>query len=241
MNPYRDLLYLTQADWHGYDSAETALAKHRSRAPYYAWFTRGWLPPDRSARILDIGCGSGQFLWFLRERGYRNCSGVDLDGRQVELGRQLGLDCQTANIVTKLRDLKTPCDLIAVFDVLEHLSKDELHEVMTLISERLEPGGGRLLLSVPNAESPLGPAVLYGDLTHEAAFTWASIYELCYCHGLSIKAFRDPFPAPVTSLRRVYRLVAVTARRIEAARLRVLGLSAPRFWSHNLWAYAEKK
>ena len=241
MNPYRESLYLTQADWHGYDSAETALAKHQTRAPYYAWFTKGWLPHDKSAMVLDLGCGSGQFLWFLRERGYRNCSGVDLDARQVELGRQLGLDCQAADILTALHELKKRCDLIAVFDVLEHLRKDELHEVMTLISKRLEPGGGRLLLSVPNAESPSGPAVLYGDLTHEAAFTWGSICELCYCHGLTIKAFRDPFPAPVTSLRWVYRLVALTARRIEAARLRVLGLSAPRFWSYNLWAYAEKQ
>ena len=37
-----------------------------------------WLPSDRSAPILDAGCGEGNLLAFLRAKGYANLSGFDL-------------------------------------------------------------------------------------------------------------------------------------------------------------------
>src|SRR5437016_7027213 len=37
-----------------------------------------WLPPDKDIHILDIGCGYGEFLYFLRSLGYRNIVGLDL-------------------------------------------------------------------------------------------------------------------------------------------------------------------
>jgi len=67
MNPYRDAFYNRQAEWHSYANLEFAKAKHEQRLAYYDWYTRGWLPEDRSTPLRDIGCGSGQFLYFLRE------------------------------------------------------------------------------------------------------------------------------------------------------------------------------
>jgi len=37
----------------------------------------GWLPRDRGARILDLGCGSGGFLMALRGLGYGELTGID--------------------------------------------------------------------------------------------------------------------------------------------------------------------
>jgi cyclopropane fatty-acyl-phospholipid synthase-like methyltransferase len=38
---------------------------------------------DRSARILDLGCGHGVFIYFHREAGYTNVVGVDKSPEQV--------------------------------------------------------------------------------------------------------------------------------------------------------------
>jgi SAM-dependent methyltransferase len=44
------------------------------------------LPQDREAKILDLACGHGAFLHYLRLAGYANCSGVDISPEQIELG-----------------------------------------------------------------------------------------------------------------------------------------------------------
>src|SRR5262245_13422925 len=92
MNPYRKVFYTRQAEWHGYTSLDFARAKHQQRLAYYAWYTQDWLPTGREVPILDIGCGSGQFLYFLRDRGFGQAAGIDLDGDQVEVARSLGLN-----------------------------------------------------------------------------------------------------------------------------------------------------
>src|SRR4051794_36334144 len=91
-NPYREAFYARQAEWHGYENAEIARSMHNRRLKYYGWYTRGWLPEPRSTPALDIGCGSGQFLYFLRDRGYLNATGIDVDLAQVEVARSLGLN-----------------------------------------------------------------------------------------------------------------------------------------------------
>ena len=41
------------------------------------------LPADRDAKILDLGCGCGYFLHFLRTEGYTNVLGIDSSADQL--------------------------------------------------------------------------------------------------------------------------------------------------------------
>ena len=75
---------------------------------------------------------------------------------------------------------------------------------MEAVVRCLRPGG-RLIASVPNAESPDGLRCLYTDITHEMAFTAMSFEEMLFCHGLKLVSLRDPWPAPLDAKRRVYR------------------------------------
>ena len=245
MNPYRDAFYQRQARWHRYQGADDVAARHRNRARYYEWYTRGWLPERLDAPILDIGCGSGQFLHFLNAQGYTRALGIDLDADQVEIGRQIGLDCRREDVLDFLKsdgdgkDSPTRYGLIAMLDILEHFTLAEGHALLEAAVDRLEEGG-RLILSVPNSESPRGGFLFHADITHELSFTTLSLGQMLFCHDLEIEAFRDPWPAPIDLPRSLHRGIATVCRRLEALRFRALGLEAPAIWSPVMWALARK-
>jgi 2-polyprenyl-3-methyl-5-hydroxy-6-metoxy-1,4-benzoquinol methylase len=241
MNPYREAFYQRQAEWHGYDKPGFAKQKHDQRVRYYDWYTRGWLPEDRSTPILDIGCGSGQFLYFLRERGYTDAVGIDLDRAQVEVGRSLGLDCRysTAADFFAGEGASRSFGMVAMLDILEHFTREELFPLLESVVARMAPGG-RLIVSVPNADSPHATRAIYADITHEIAFSHTSLAELFFCHGLKLTALRDPWPAPVSLVGRGYRAFSTVTRKLEAFRLRLLGFDSPTYWSSVVWAVAEK-
>ena len=65
-----------------------------SSTTYYDENYGRFLPTDLNAAILDIGCGPGDFVHFLRGRGYRNIIAVDVD--QPAVASLEGLDGITA-------------------------------------------------------------------------------------------------------------------------------------------------
>ena len=240
MNPYRDAFYGRQAEWHGYKGVEDVRGRHEERVPYYRWYTNGWLDIPRSTRVLDIGCGSGQFLYFLREQGFTNLVGIDVDRNQVEIGQALGLDCRCVSVLDYLRDEPGEVGLVAMLDILEHFTREELFPMLDAVWGRLA-AGGRLLANVPNAESPCGLQSTYADITHEISFTPTSIEELLFCHGLKVTAYRNPWPASVSTVRKCYRMVSTITRKLESRRPTLLGMASPRLWSAVFWIMAEKR
>ncbi len=126
-----------------------------------------------------------------------------------------------------------------MLDILEHFTREELFPIMEAVSARMAPRG-RLIVSVPNADSPHGLRSTYADITHEISFTPTSRSELLFCHGLKVVSFRDPWPAPVSATRVCYRVLSNAARAMESVRLRLLGFDPPRYWSSVIWAMAEK-
>ena len=240
MNPYRAAFYQRQAEWHRYEGPDQVRERHELRSRYYEWFTRDWLPDDRDGKILDIGCGSGQFLYFLRKKGYTQAKGVDVDKTQVEIARALGLDAEETPIHDFLGRSESNYDMIAMLDIIEHFTREELFPLLEAVVGRLRPGG-LLIASVPNAESPDGLKCVYTDITHEIAFTPQSFEEMMFCHRLKLEALRDPWPAPVGIPHRIYRGIVRSTRWAESLRLRSLGFEPPRIWSNVMWGLARKE
>ena len=82
------------------------------------------LPVNKAARIVDLGCGYGSFLYFLHEEGYRNIAGVDVGTEQVDSARRLGIP----NVVQDdcgrfLEGCRQEFDCLTALDLLEHLTK----------------------------------------------------------------------------------------------------------------------
>ena len=63
----------------------------RSNAPYIKKLISDHIPADQTLEIVDLGCGHGVYVYFLKKAGYKNVSGVDISQEQVELAHSLGI------------------------------------------------------------------------------------------------------------------------------------------------------
>ena len=50
---------------------------------YYKIY-KDFLPKDKNAKILDLGCGTGHFLYFTKKLGYTNYHGIDISKESVQ-------------------------------------------------------------------------------------------------------------------------------------------------------------
>ena len=135
------------------------------------------LPTRKDAAILDIGCGYGNFLYFLQGEGYTHTMGIDLNPHQVQVARRLGVrNVHCCEGVEYLRASAGRFDFISALDVLEHVPKPQVLELLDLVYAALRPGG-RFLCQVPNLAAFYNP-LFYMDFSHETPFTASSLKQV---------------------------------------------------------------
>lgn len=98
-------------------------------------------PPP--ARLLDVGCGAGEFLAAATERGYR-AEGIEVSEAAAALCRGRGLAARSGDFLAT--DFGGAFDLVTMWDVVEHLR--EPAAFMRRAAELLAPGGV-LILKIP--------------------------------------------------------------------------------------------
>lgn len=137
-----------------------------------------FLPPTKTAKILDIGCGYGNLLLWLKERGYNNVAGVDISPEQVEVAHSLGLnEVVCGNVFEFLENNEGKFDTVVGMDIIEHFTKNELLKLLHLIKKSLKKGGN-VIFRTPNMDSPMGTYYAFGDYTHEILLNTPSAYQI---------------------------------------------------------------
>src|SRR5437870_2121439 len=153
-----------------------------------------WLPDDKASPMLDLGCGCGEYLFFLRSMGYKNVFGVDLCDGELEDARRIGLTNLTcASIFDYLEDKKESFEVVSAFNVFEHFRKEEILRLLELILKALQPGG-KLLAVTPNGLSPFSGTTRYWDFSHETSFTPACWRQIARITGFSDVQFEEYGP-----------------------------------------------
>jgi len=121
-----------------------------ARHPLFKDQAMGWRADKlgrgrQKGRLLDIGCGRGDFILACRRRGW-DVAGIEQSQSPVmELRQSLGIEVVTPERISTLEDASF--DVVTLWHVLEHLPepRDTIREAYRL----LRPGG-RLLVEVPN-------------------------------------------------------------------------------------------
>lgn len=202
---YREVLRRRYSEFHAQAAAKpptAALFDYYDRV--YRLTFGDLLPADRNAAILELGCGTGSFLHYLRSAGYAKAAGVDSDESSIATARKLGVTgAEVGDAYERLSREKAAYDAIVAIDVLEHFRKDELFPLLRAIRDALRPGGV-LIWRAPNAEAPFFGRIRYGDLTHETAFTRGSAYQLMTAAGFDSVLSRGEKPV-VTGARSLLR------------------------------------
>jgi SAM-dependent methyltransferase len=190
----------------------------QGRRAYFESVIQSHFPRDRESRILDIGCGHGALLYFLRKAGYQNIRGVDGSREQVELSQRLGIvGVELGEAQSVIRACASDSlDVVVLFDVLEHLTRQETFDLLIEV-QRVLSAKGVCIGHVPNAEGIFGSRIRYSDLTHEQAFTSSSISQVFGSLKFGqVRCFEDkPMVHGVSSaLRRILWEVGTVPMRI---------------------------
>ncbi len=102
---------------------------------------------EAPGKLLDIGCGNGEFLRFASRFGW-NVVGVDFDEGAVSEARSGGFDVRLGGV--DVIDSKEKFDFISLSHVIEHVYDpvDLIRKCYALLND-----GGVLWLETPNIES----------------------------------------------------------------------------------------
>ncbi|WP_405571616.1 class I SAM-dependent methyltransferase [Winogradskyella sp. Asnod2-B02-A] len=113
-------------------------------------FYQNWLPKQKSARILELCCGTGRLTIPIAKNGY-NISGVDITSTMLEQAKikatEAGLDIDFIQSDIRTLDLREKYDLIFIpFNSIHHLYKNEdLFKALTVVKNHLKEKGLLLL------------------------------------------------------------------------------------------------
>jgi 2-polyprenyl-3-methyl-5-hydroxy-6-metoxy-1,4-benzoquinol methylase len=192
-NDYRELIYEKYAScFQGY-KPDFDIAADKRWGQAYKSFLRGWLPERKDAAILEVACGSGKLLRFLKEQGYTDIAGVDISPEQVSLAKQVTENVVEDNVLDFLESTEKRYDLIIGLDIIEHFTKDEALHFLQASSKALK-SGGRIIIQTPNADSPWGGTIRYGDFTHEICFNPNALRNLLNLLGFQHIEAREGGP-----------------------------------------------
>ncbi|MBW5413099.1 class I SAM-dependent methyltransferase [Pseudomonas sp. MAG002Y] len=132
--------------------------------------------------LIDIGCGRGEWLKLLPESVKR--LGVDLNTTNVKACLEQGLQAHHADALIWLAQQQDESlGAVSAFHVIEHISFEQLNQLLDICMRKLAPGG-MILFETPNPENLVsGTTHFWTDPTHIHPLPPAFVEFFCEFKG----------------------------------------------------------
>ena len=152
-------------------------------------------------RVIDLGCGRGEWLELMVEEGFE-AHGVDLDESMLAISNAARLSVVKSDVIEYLQKIQdNSVEIVSGFHIIEHISSDSLQILVKEAFRVLKPGG-LLILETPNPENLLVCTTeFYLDPTHNKPIPPKLLYFLAEYNGFArIKLLRMQESQSISSL-----------------------------------------
>jgi O-antigen chain-terminating methyltransferase len=169
--------------------------------------------------VVDIGCGRGELLALLKERGV-TAHGVDVNPAMVALCRGRGLDVQEGDALSYLqRQVDASIGGLIGIQVVEHFAPAYLTKCLETAFHKMRPGAPLLLETINVACWTAFFETYLRDVTHRQPLHPDTLRHLVQASGFTDVDVQ--FRAPVAETDRLNRVRVLTGDSVAP------GVSAP--------------
>jgi SAM-dependent methyltransferase len=234
LSDYRSQLYDRYVSTFKQENASLTPAE---LAHYYRWCDARYFPIlqdlQKTSSILELGCGHGRILSYLRVKGFINAKGIDISQEQIAIAKKDGLNSEQADVFEYLKlQPSASLDSVIAIDFVEHFTKKELLRLFELLHTAMKPDGV-LLLQTVNGEGLFPRQIIYGDLTHSTILSPGSTSQLLGATGFHDMKYYECAPLPF-GLKGMIRSMAWDMIRVGANAIRKIESNKTQsVWTEN--------
>jgi 2-polyprenyl-3-methyl-5-hydroxy-6-metoxy-1,4-benzoquinol methylase len=187
---------------------------------YKKWYLSLLRSFSKNANIIELGCGSGYILQFLKHEGFQNLYGIDISVEQIEKAKAKGLNTDVKSVFDFFETNKTKYDIVLALDFIEHFEKNELLNLFAGINKILNENG-ILIIRTPNGQGLFPGRNIYGDLTHLTIFNPNSLTQILHFAGFYDIKFYETGPV-IKNLKGFIRFILWQTIRIFIKAVRIV-------------------
>lgn len=138
-----------------------------------------------NSRVLDLACGSGQFLQFITEK-CNSAYGIDINDNAIAIARRNGLKVDCKNLQTFSDSNESQFDFVVGFHVIEHVPdiSEFVRQALRCVKQN-----GCLVISMPNRDRSFKEEFEPLDFPPHHLSRWSTrqIYEVARIHNCKVE------------------------------------------------------
>jgi cyclopropane fatty-acyl-phospholipid synthase-like methyltransferase len=164
----------------------------------------------KGASVLEIGFGAGGFLDWCKHRKI-STTGVEILDPALENAAAHGHKVFPGPFSSTTLDPSQKFDTIALFDVLEHMTIQEIKQLFSDTLPHLKDDGN-YILRFPNGTSPFVGWIHTGDITHRTLLSPHTVDKLAKPYGIVVADIFNDRTLPSGFVAAVRRRLAYAIR-----------------------------